>query len=99
AANIWTNPNEIPGNGVDDDNDGYIDDVRGWDFANNDNDPMDDAGHGTHVAGIIGAVGNNGIGVTGVAWNVQIMPLKFLGASGTGAISDALLALNYAVAH
>ena len=60
AANIWTNPGEIAGNGIDDDGNGYIDDVHGWDFCNGDNDPMDDNGHGTHVAGTIGAVGNNG---------------------------------------
>ena len=61
AGNIWTNPGEIPSNGVDDDGNGYVDDVRGWDFVNDDNDPMDDHGHGTHVAGTIGAVGNNQI--------------------------------------
>src|SRR5262249_9769887 len=58
AANIWTNPGEIPGNGIDDDHNGYVDDVHGYDFVNNDPDPMDDQGHGTHVAGTIGAVGN-----------------------------------------
>ena len=63
--NMWTNPNEIAGNGLDDDNNGYIDDVHGWDFANNDNDPFDDNSHGTHCAGTIGGVGNNGTGVTG----------------------------------
>ncbi len=99
AANIWTNPGEIAGNGIDDDHDGFVDDVHGWDFANNDSNPMDDNGHGTHVAGIIGAVGNNGIGVDGVNWRVQIMALKFLGASGTGSLSNAIRALNFAVAH
>ena len=68
AANIWTNPGEIAGNGVDDDGNGFVDDVHGYDFANDDGDPMDDHGHGTHVAGTIAAVGNNGIGVAGVAW-------------------------------
>ncbi|MDY3556574.1 S8 family serine peptidase [Gemmata sp. JC717] len=97
AANIWTNAGEIPGNGIDDDGNGYVDDVHGWDFANNDNDPMDDNNHGTHVAGTIGAVGNNGIGVAGVNWAVQIMPLKFLGASGGGYTSNAIRALDYAV--
>lgn len=80
AANIWTNPGEIPGNGIDDDNNGFIDDVHGWDFSSNDNDPSPAGGgclgHGTHVAGTIGAIGDNGIGVTGVNWNVKIMPLK-----------------------
>ena len=80
AANLWTNPGEIPNNGIDDDNNGFIDDVHGWDFSSNDNDPSPVGracqGHGTHTAGTIGAVGNNGEGVTGVNWNVKIMPLK-----------------------
>lgn len=99
AANMWVNTREIPGNGRDDDGNGYADDVYGYDFYNNDPDPMDDHGHGTHVAGTIGAVGNNGIGVVGVAWNVKIMALKFLGASGSGSLSDAIRALDYAVAN
>lgn len=97
AANIWTNPGEIAGNGRDDDGNGYVDDIHGYDFANNDSDPMDDNEHGTHVAGTIGAVGNNGIGVTGVNWNVKMMALKFLDASGSGYDSDAIRALDYAV--
>jgi len=96
AANIWINTREIAGNGIDDDGDGYIDDVRGWDFINNDSDPFDDNGHGTHVSGTIGAVGNNGIGVAGVAWNVQIMALKFLGSNGGGSTADAIRAIDYA---
>jgi subtilisin family serine protease len=96
AANIWNNSDEIAGNGIDDDRNGYVDDTRGWDFANNDNNPMDDNGHGTHVAGTIGAVGNNGVGVTGVAWTTSIMPLKFLDNEGAGALSDAIAAINYA---
>src|SRR5207249_2153722 len=99
AANIWENPGEIPGNGIDDDHNGYIDDVRGWNFVANNNNPMDDNGHGTHVAGIIGAVGNNGIGAAGVDWHAKIMQLKFLGANGSGNLSDAIRALNYAVAN
>lgn len=94
-ANIWNNPNEIPGNNIDDDNNSYIDDVRGWDFINNDNDPMDEVGHGTHVAGTIGAIGNNGIGIVGVNWNVKLMSLKFLGPSG-GYSDDAAEAIIYA---
>ena len=96
AANIWINPGETPGNGLDDDGNGFIDDVRGWDFANDDNDPMDDNDHGTHVAGSIGAVGNNAAGVTGVCWTVGIVPIKFLGGSGGGATSDAVDSVTYA---
>ena len=81
-ANIWTNPGEIPGNEVDDDGNGYVDDVHGYDFVHSDGDPMDDSGHGTHVAGTIGAVGNDGFGVVGVNWCCRIVGLKFLGASG-----------------
>ena len=96
AANIWTNPGEIPGNGIDDDGNGFIDDIHGWDFVNNDNDPMDDAGHGSHVSGTIGAVGNNGIGVAGVNWHIRIMGLKFLDSSGSGSTDDAVDAVYYA---
>lgn len=96
SANIWANPGEIAGDGIDNDGNGYIDDVHGWDFANGDNDPMDGHGHGTRVAGIIAATGNNANGVTGVVWNAQIMPLKFINDDGAGTISDAILAINYA---
>jgi subtilisin family serine protease/subtilisin-like proprotein convertase family protein len=99
AANMWTNPGEIPGNGIDDDGNGYVDDIHGYDFVNHDGDPMDDHFHGTHVAGTIGAVGNDGQGIAGVNWHVQIMALKFLDASGGGYSSDAIAALNYAVAN
>jgi subtilisin family serine protease len=101
AANIWTNPGEsCPGcatDGVDNDGNGYVDDVHGWDFVNNDNNPFDDNGHGTHVAGTIGAVGSNALGVTGVNWNVRIMPLKFIGANGQGTADDAVRAILYAM--
>ncbi|MBZ5640789.1 MAG: S8 family serine peptidase, partial [Acidobacteriia bacterium] len=73
AANIWTNPGEIPGNGIDDDGNGYVDDIHGYDFVNNDGDPFDDNGHGSHTAGTIAAVGDNGIGVTGVGWSTKVM--------------------------
>ena len=86
-------------NQIDEDGNGYVDDFIGWDFVNNDNDPSDDhlSGHGTHVSGIIGAESNNGIGVAGIAWNVQLMALKFLDQSGKGYTSDAIAALDYAV--
>ncbi len=94
--NMWVNPGEIPGNGIDDDGNGFVDDVYGYDFVNNDGNPMDDNHHGTHVAGTIAAQGNNGRGVAGVAWNTSIMALKFLSANGTGYTSDAVRAINYA---
>ena len=96
AANAWRNPGEVAGDRLDNDGNGFVDDVYGWDFANNDADPMDDQGHGTHVAGTIGAVGNNGTGVAGVSWQVSIMGLKFLGADGSGSTSGAVAAINYA---
>ncbi|MEA1961288.1 MAG: S8 family peptidase, partial [Bacillota bacterium] len=96
AANIWTNTGEIPGNGMDDEGNGFIDDVHGYDFVNNDGDPMDDHFHGTHVAGTIGAAGNDGKGVVGVNWKVKIMPIKFLSASGSGSLSGAVKAIGYA---
>jgi len=95
--NIWTNVDEIPGNGIDDDNNGYVDDVRGWNFSGDNNDPMDDNEHGTHASGTIGAKGNNGIGISGVNWNVRIMPLKFMNSRGIGSTSSAISALEYAV--
>ena len=96
AANMWVNSGEIPNNGIDDDGNGYIDDYFGWDWYNNDNDPMDDHGHGTHTAGTIAGVGNNSIGVVGVNWTSKIMALKFLSASGSGYLSDGIAALEYA---
>ncbi|WP_017294026.1 S8 family serine peptidase [Geminocystis herdmanii] len=99
--NMWTNPGEIPNDGIDNDGNGYIDDVYGYDFAYNDSDPMDvprgdNPGHGTHVAGTIGGRGNNGVGVAGVNWNVQLMALKFLDDYGNGSTFNAILAINYA---
>ncbi len=98
AANIWTNPNETE-NGIDDDGNGYVDDLHGWDFVEKDNQPIDSHGHGTHVAGIIGAVGNNTIGVTGVCWQVRIMPLRFITAADYGTTADAIEAIEYADAN
>lgn len=97
SANIWKNTGEVAGNGVDDDGDGYIDDVHGYDMANHDGDPMDDKGHGTHVAGTIGAVGNNGIGVAGINWTVKILPMKFMKSDGTGNTADALACYDYLI--
>jgi len=96
ADNMWTNPGEAPGNGEDDDGNGFVDDIHGWDFVNEDNDPFDDNRHGTHVSGTIAAVGNNGIGVVGVNWSARIMALKFLGSGGSGTTSDAIEAIAYA---
>ncbi len=96
-GNLWVNPGEIAGNGIDDDGDGYIDDVNGWNFYDHNNNPNDLDGHGTHTAGTIGAKANNGIGVAGVNWQCRIMPLKFLGPSG-GFTSDAISAVQFAAA-
>ncbi|HKY33809.1 MAG TPA: S8 family serine peptidase [Candidatus Polarisedimenticolia bacterium] len=96
AANMWRNPGEIPANGIDDDGNGFVDDVHGYDFVNNDGNPFDDNGHGTHCAGTIGAVGNNGIGVVGVNWDVSIMAVKFLSAGGSGSTTNAISSVEYA---
>lgn len=94
-GNLWTNPNETAGNGADDDHNGLVDDVRGWNFQANTADPMDDLGHGTHVAGTIAAAAN-GTGICGVAWHARIMPVKFMSSTGVGYTSDAINAIDYA---
>ncbi len=97
AANMWINAGEIAGNGIDDDGNGWVDDVVGYDYINGDSNPMDDNGHGTHCSGTIGGVGNNGVGVAGVNWDVSIMALKFLSAAGSGYTDDAIACVQYAV--
>ncbi len=97
-ASLWTNPGEIAGNGIDDDNNGFIDDSRGWDFVSNDNDPMDLNGHGTHVAGTIAAE-NNGSGQTGVAYGARIMPVRVLDAAGSGTYAAIANGVRYATAN
>jgi subtilisin family serine protease len=93
---MWKNSTEIPGNRVDDDRNGIVDDVYGFDAYSNDGDPMDGNGHGTHCSGTIGGVGNNGVGVVGVAWGVKLMGCKFLSDSGSGTDSDAIRCIDYA---
>jgi subtilisin family serine protease len=103
AANVWMNTGEIPGNGIDDDHNGFIDDVRGWDFVGptisnpqQSNNPIDHNGHGTHVSGTIAAIGNNGVGVIGVAWHAQVMAVKGLDDQGEGLDSTLAPAILYA---
>jgi len=96
-ANMWVNSGEIPDNGVDDDGNGYVDDIYGYDFINKDSDPIDDRGHGTHCSGTIAAEGDNGLDIAGVCWDGRIMALKFLGSDGYGNIDDAVTAFYYAV--
>lgn len=95
--NIWVNPFEIPANGLDDDGNGYIDDIHGISAINGSGNPMDDNNHGTHVSGTIGAKGNNSQGVAGINWNTRLMGLKFLDASGSGSLADAIECINYMV--
>lgn len=109
VANLWRNKKEIPNNGIDDDHNGYVDDVIGWDFVSNDNKPYDlsveplqllsggNPGHGTHCAGNVAARGDNGVGISGVAPNVKIMSLRFISDKGGGTTADAIKAIRYAV--
>lgn len=103
SGNMWINPDEIPEDGIDNDNNGYVDDIYGYDFADNDADISPDIGtdpsaiHGTHVAGIAGAIGNNAIGTTGVCWNAKLMALKIFDKFGSAQIDDIVEASQYAV--
>jgi subtilisin family serine protease len=100
AGNIWSNAGDPDCTSTgDNDHNGYAADCRGWNFVGGNNNPMDDDGHGTHVSGIIGAVGNNAAGITGVLWNVRLMPLKVLDAQGEGTVADEAAAIQYAVAN
>ncbi|MCP5105013.1 MAG: S8 family serine peptidase, partial [bacterium] len=96
AANTWVNPGEIP-DGLDNDGNGYIDDIHGINAITGSGDPMDDNGHGTHCSGTIGGRGNNGIGVAGVNWNVKIMGTKFLNSSGSGNSANAIECIDYII--
>lgn len=98
-GNMWRNWDELPDNGIDDDNNGYIDDIRGWDFINNDGNPNDDNSHGTHVAGIAAAVTNNSLGVAGIAWHAKIMPVKVLQSTGQGNAVNLSSGIAYAASN
>jgi subtilisin family serine protease len=97
--NMWRNEREVPGNGIDDDGNGFVDDLVGYDFVSNDSDPFDDNEHGTHVAGIIAARGNNGVGTVGVCWEASLMAVKAFDHEGNGTVADAIAAIHYAVAN
>jgi subtilisin family serine protease len=98
AANVWSNPGEIPGNAKDDDHNGFVDDVHGIDLVEGDGDPLDDDGHGTHVSGTIGAVGNNGVGVAGVNWTVQIVMVRIFSADHFATAADIVKGYEYLTA-
>jgi len=95
-SNMWRNPDEIPANGIDDDHNGYVDDVYGIDACNGDTDPMDDKDHGSHCSGTIAGLGNNGVGIVGVCWSARIMACKFLDSDGSGSTADAIECIQYA---
>jgi subtilisin family serine protease len=97
TPNLWTNPGEVAGNGVDDDGNGYVDDVHGFDFVEGDGTPQDANGHGTHVAGIVGARGGNGIGIAGVAWRARLMVVRVLDGAARGTTTDVAKGIRYAV--
>lgn len=97
ASNMWVNSSEVPGDGIDNDGNGFVDDVHGINAITNSGDPMDDEGHGTHVSGTIGASGNNATGVVGVNHEVSLVGCKFLDAAGNGSTSDAIKCIDYMV--
>ena len=94
--NIWTNPGEIPGNGIDDDGNGFVDDVHGWNFVANNNNPADDNDHGSHTMGTVAAKGDNGVGVAGINWSAQIMPIKVCNSAGSCPTSAIIGGIDYA---
>lgn len=95
--NLYTNPGEVDGDGKDNDGNGFIDDVHGWNFGNNNNNSRDNHGHGTHCAGTIGGVGNNATGIAGVNWQVSLMPIKFLGSNAQGTLQATVDSIRYAI--
>ncbi len=99
VGSLWTNSSEVASNGIDDDGNGVIDDVHGLNVIESSGNPGDDNGHGTQVAGIVGAVGNNAIGISGVSWTARLMAIKFLDADGMGTTSDAITSIDYAIAE
>lgn len=99
STTIWTNPTEVAGDGIDNDGDGHVDDIHGWNFVANTAQPADDNGHGTHISGVIAASMNNEVATAGIAANVTIMPLKVLDQHGSGVTTNLTAAINYAVDH
>ncbi len=99
GLHLWTNTGEIAGDGIDNDHDGLVDDIHGWDFVNTDASPADDNGHGTHIVGTIAETTNNTLGAAGIAYNSTIMPLKVLDSAGNGSTSTIAAAISYAVIH
>ncbi len=96
SGKIWINGGEVPGNDIDDDGNGFVDDVNGWDFINEDADPQDDNSHGTHTSGIAGSASNNGEGIAGVCWGCSLMPVKVLGSDGIGTYAQISAGIEYA---